>query len=95
MCGIGRKSHCALIVLTVDLVFLGMNTAMAQTTEPPVVTATVPPAYIGELLKAGDLMQEQVDQMRTDGYDWGEVRLATLLARQIAADSDGGLPPES
>jgi hypothetical protein len=48
-----------------------------------------PPAYIGELLKVGDLTQEQVDQMRTTDYGWGEIRLATLLARQIlAASSD-------
>jgi len=50
-----------------------------------------PPGYIGELLKAGDLTQEQVDQMRTTGYGWGEIRLATRLAQQIAANSDGTL----
>jgi hypothetical protein len=50
-----------------------------------------PPAYIGELLTSGDLIQDQVDQMRTAGYGWGEIRLATLLARQIAADSGGTL----
>jgi hypothetical protein len=50
-----------------------------------------PPRYIGELLKAGDLTQEQVDQMRTASYGWGEIRLATRLAQQIAANSDGTL----
>jgi len=64
-------------------------------TEPPETetpSTANPPRYIGELLKAGDLTQEQVDQMRTTGYGWGEIRLATLLARQIlAASSDGTL----
>ncbi|MCL5280556.1 MAG: hypothetical protein M1376_11680 [Planctomycetes bacterium] len=63
--------------------------------EPPETEAPStanPPTYIGELLKAGDLTQEQVDQMRTAGYGWGEIRLATLLARQIvAANTDGTL----
>ncbi len=62
---------------------------------PPPETETPstahPPGYIGEILKFGDLTQEQVDQMRTASYGWGEIRLATLLARQIAANSEGTL----
>jgi hypothetical protein len=50
-----------------------------------------PPGYIGELLKIGDLQQEQVDQMRADGWGWGEIRLATRLAQQMVADSTEGL----
>jgi hypothetical protein len=50
-----------------------------------------PPGYIGELMKSTDLKQDQVDQMRTTGYGWGEIRLATRLAQQIAANSDGTL----
>ncbi len=64
-------------------------------TEPPETetpSTANPPRYIGELLKTGDLTQEQVDQMRTAGYGWGGIRLATLLARQmVAANSDGTL----
>lgn len=50
-----------------------------------------PPAYIGDLLKAGNLKQAQVDQMRTGGMGWGEIRIATRLAEQIAANSSGSL----
>jgi hypothetical protein len=60
-------------------------------TETETPSTANPPAYIGELLKAGDLTQEQVDQMRTTNYGWGEIRLATLLAREIAANSGGTL----
>jgi len=71
------------------------ETPAGDTTEPPETetpSTAHPPAYIGELLKAGDLTQEQVDQMRTAGYGWGEIRLATRLAQQIvAANSDGTL----
>ena len=66
-----------------------------EETEPPETetpSTANPPRYIGELLKAGDLTQEQVDQMRTAGYGWGEIRLATRLAQQIlAANTDGTL----
>ena len=64
-------------------------------TEPPETetpSTANPPRYIGDLLKAGDLTQEQADQMRTAGYGWGEIRIATRLAQQIlAANTDGTL----
>ncbi len=50
-----------------------------------------PPGYIGELLKAGDLKQEQVDTMRADGWGWGEIRIATRLAQQMVTNSTTGL----
>lgn len=60
-------------------------------TETETPSTAHPPAYIGELMKATELKQEQVDQMRTGGYGWGEIRLATRLAQQIAANSEGTL----
>jgi hypothetical protein len=50
-----------------------------------------PPTYIGDLMKTTELKQEQVDQMRTSGWGWGEIRLATKLAQQMAANSNGTL----
>jgi hypothetical protein len=50
-----------------------------------------PPAYIGELMKATELKQAQIDQMRAAGMGWGEVRISTRLAEKIAADSSSTL----
>jgi hypothetical protein len=50
-----------------------------------------PPAYIGELMTVTELKQEQVDQMRASGLGWGEIRIATQLAEQMAANSKGTL----
>jgi hypothetical protein len=61
-------------------------------TETEAPSTAHPPGYIGELLKAGDLTQEQVDQMRTTGYGWGEVRLATRLAQRLAGANGDGTP---
>jgi hypothetical protein len=61
-------------------------------TETEAPSTAHPPGYIGELLKAGDLTQEQVDQMRTAGYGWGEVRLATRLAQRLAGANGDGTP---
>jgi len=101
----GLKS--ALILLVAGLLCLGTAQVMAQTPETPVTdpqppdavdgdeagapNTANPPAYIGELMKVTELKQAQVDQMRTDGLGWGEVRIATLLAEKIAANSGGTL----
>lgn len=50
-----------------------------------------PPAYIGQLMTETGLLQSQVDQMRTDGMGWGEIRIASRLAQQMSANSDGSL----
>jgi hypothetical protein len=95
----------ALLVLAVGLLCAWPAPVTAQTTtEPPPAETPAgddtgtetpstanPPAYVGELMKSSELKQEQVDQMRTTGYGWGEIRLATRLAQQIAANSDGTL----
>ncbi|HSV98799.1 MAG TPA: hypothetical protein VLI39_01400 [Sedimentisphaerales bacterium] len=61
--------------------------------DPPVETpnATNPPPFMAELLDIAGLTQEKVDQMRTSGMGWGEIRIATRLAEQMAAGSDGAL----
>ena len=46
-----------------------------------------PPAYIADLLERTKLTQDQVDQMRTDGAGWGNIRIAASLAEQMAANS--------
>ena len=51
--------------------------------------AANPPRYITELMEGVDLTKEQVDQLRTDGMGWGEIRISALLAEQIAAASEG------
>lgn len=53
------------------------------------VDATNPPPFILALVEAMELKQEQVDQMRTDGAGWGNIRIAALLAEQISAGSEG------
>ncbi len=72
----------------------GNETEPPETEPPETETPSTahPPAYIGELLKAGDLTQEQVDQMRTTGYGWGEIRLATLLAQRLVGTNGDGTP---
>ncbi len=62
-----------------------------ETPETETPSTAHPPAYVGELMKSTELKQDQVDQMRTAGYGWGEIRLATRLAQQITADSEGTL----
>jgi hypothetical protein len=61
--------------------------------DPAVETpdATNPPPFMAELLEITGLTQEKVDQMRTSGMGWGEIRIATRLAEQMAAGSDGVL----
>ncbi|MHC4517802.1 MAG: hypothetical protein ACYTAS_04375 [Planctomycetota bacterium] len=46
-----------------------------------------PPPYIDELVESSELTPEQVLQMRTDGAGWGNIKIATKLAEQMAADS--------
>jgi hypothetical protein len=90
----------ALVVLIFGLLCAWPAPVTAQTTEPPVTeppeteapSTANPPRYIGELLKTGDLTQEQVDQMRTTGYGWGEIRLATRLAQRLAGANGDGTP---
>jgi hypothetical protein len=48
-----------------------------------------PPPYITELVEGSELTPEQMAQMRADGAGWGNIRIATRLAEQIAADSAG------
>jgi hypothetical protein len=105
MCKINISLGCALVVLAVGLLCASPALVAAQTdppqtgvTDPPptedeteMPSTANPPRYIGELVESMDLTQEQVDLMRTAGYGWGEVRLVTLLARQIAANSEGTL----
>ena len=50
-----------------------------------------PPAYIRKMVEDQVLTQEQVDTLRTGGYGWGEVRIATRLAQQMVANSAEGL----
>jgi hypothetical protein len=52
---------------------------------------THPPAFISKLVESQVVTQEQVNTMLTAGYGWGEVRIATLLAQKIAANSNGTL----
>lgn len=64
-----------------------------EATDPEAETpdATNPPAYIAEMVEKMELTQAQVDQMRSDGAGWGNIRIAALLAEQMAAktaDSD-------
>lgn len=49
--------------------------------------ATNPPPYMVELLENSELTQKQVDRMRADGAGWGNIKIATSLAEQIAAQS--------
>ena len=86
---------CALLLLIAGLVCAWPAQAMAQAAEPPsevdgddaqTPSSANPPRYIGGLLKPEGLQQAQVDQMRADGWGWGEIRLAVLLAQQMATD---------
>lgn len=76
--------------------------SIAQTTGEPVIdnpdpvpvieetaSADNPPPYINDLVENSDLTIEQMDQMRVDGYGWGNIKLATELAEKIAAQSAG------
>jgi hypothetical protein len=93
------RTTSAILLLAAGLLCLSVPSAVAQTTEPPTTgseestppSTANPPAYIGDLMKSGNLKQAQVDQMRTDGLGWGEVRIATRLAERIAANSNGTL----
>lgn len=91
-----------MLLAAAGLLWFGTAQAVAQTVQEPADDATptestepadvtTPPAYVAELVEAGDLTQERVDQMRTDGMGWGEVRIATRLAEEIAAASNGTL----
>ncbi len=87
---------CALVLLAAGLLCTWPAQAMAQTTEPPseevdgedaqAPSTANPPRYIGGLLKPEGLQQAQVDQMRADGWGWGEIRIAALLAQQTATN---------
>ena len=50
-----------------------------------------PPAYIREMVQAQVVTQEQVNTMLATGYGWGEVRIASLMAQRIAANSNAAL----
>ena len=91
-------SRCVVMLLVLGLLWAGP--ALAQTPEEPDTTdvevtlegpaAPVnPPPFVVSLLDATDLTPEQLEQMRTDGAGWGNIRIAVLLAERIAADSEG------
>ena len=67
---------------------------MGQAPEDPIpleTDITDPPPFINELVDMTELTQDQMEQMRSDGLGWGNIMIATRLAEQIAADSDGAL----
>lgn len=57
--------------------------------EETTTNANNPPPYIHDLVENSELTTEQVDLMRTDGYGWGNIKLATELAEKISAQSQG------
>jgi len=88
------KSHLAVIVLLTGLLCFCSGQAMAQTPEEPApaeLKVTNTPAFIAELIESTELTKEQVEKMRSDGLGWGNIMIATRLAEQIAADSEGAL----
>ena len=46
-----------------------------------------PPPYMDELLERTDLTEAQMLEMRSNDAGWGEIRIATLLAEQMTANS--------
>ena len=90
-------SRCVVMLLVLGLLWAGP--AWAQTPEEPDTTDVEvtleepadpvnPPPFIVSLLDATELTPEQLEQMRTDGAGWGNIRIAALLAERIAADSE-------
>lgn len=59
--------------------------------DPEAAQGTNPPPFILDLLESSEFKQEQLDQMRTDGAGWGNIRILVLLAEQIATRSEGTL----
>jgi len=57
--------------------------------EPETPAGTNPPPFIVKLLESTELGQEQLDQMRSGGAGWGNIRIMVLLAERMAADSEG------
>jgi len=93
---------CALVLLALGLLYARPTATPAQTPEPPATEVTDPlppgetdttldlataPAYISELMETAGLASDQVQPMLDLGWGWGEVRLAILLAQQMAAGS--------
>jgi hypothetical protein len=64
------------------------NPEPAPTAEAPPNTDN-PPPFIHDLVENSELTQEQIDQMRTDGYGWGNIKLAAELAEKISSQSAG------
>ncbi len=56
---------------------------------PEATAGTNPPPFILNLLESSELKQDQLDQMRTDGAGWGNIRIVALLAEQISDKSEG------
>ena len=79
------KPHFILILLLTGFVYSWSIPAMAQAPGEP-----DSPGYIGDLVDQTELTQDQVEQMRSDGFGWGNIMISARLAEQIAANSPEG-----
>jgi len=84
------RPHFHIILLLTGFLCFWSPQAMAQP-NPLDTEVTVPPPFITELVEKTELTEEQVEQMRSSGFGWGNIMIATRLAERIAADSDGVL----
>lgn len=84
------RPHFHIILLLTGFLYFWSPQAMAQP-DPLDTEVTVPPPFITELVDNTELTQEQLEQMRSSGFGWGNIMIATRLAERIAADSDGVL----
>ena len=84
------KPNLLLILMLTALLCMLSPHAMGQTPpepDPPLPQGTNQPPFIGELIRTTELSRDQVREMQSSNYGWGNIMIATRLAERIAANS--------
>ncbi|MBN1973485.1 MAG: hypothetical protein JW787_07580 [Sedimentisphaerales bacterium] len=78
-------NRISVIVISIMSFALMFVTDIAQSQEEAALDNQ--PSYINELVDNSQLTQSQVNDMRNSGQSWGNIRLQSRLAEQIAANN--------
>ncbi|MBN2588474.1 MAG: hypothetical protein JXA96_01325 [Sedimentisphaerales bacterium] len=76
----------SLVLIFIMSFSLALLTGAAQSQEEQ-NTMDNQPSYIDELVNNSQLTQSQVNNMRTNGQSWGDIRINARMAEQIAANN--------
>jgi hypothetical protein len=79
-----KKNRFYSIVVLMLVLLSGLLTDAAYSQEEK-DSSDNQPSYIDELVKNSQLTQKQVDNMRKNGQSWGNIKINTRIAQQIAS----------